>query len=184
MSWADPRRAKYIVHFKPGELKAASDSASCSRTAATVKRELGRARVDLVCGEVKSTMDSIFPGISLITPTYLPPPAATIEDISPSFNGEGMFFPLPRCCSILFPFISVTHRLPYSAPEPHSAGHHSRGVHWGWCILAKARLRRLLRGIQSAAPAARFRGRPIKYVMRRGSHPPAFSPISQRYPLE
>jgi hypothetical protein len=87
-------RAKYSAHFEVGGLKAASDSASCSRTAATVKRELGRLRVDLVCGEVKSTMDSIFPGISLVTPTYLPPPAATIEHISASLKVEGELPPL------------------------------------------------------------------------------------------
>jgi hypothetical protein len=126
-------------HFRPAWLKAASDLASSSRTAAIVKRELGKARVDLVCGEVKSTMDSMVPGISLITPTYLPPPAATIEEISTSLNGDGMFVPFARCCSKLFPLISVTHLFPYGAPELHLVGLHSKSVHSGWCILAEAR---------------------------------------------
>ena len=94
--------------IEPARLKAASDSASCSRTAATVKRELGRASVVLVCGETNRTKDSIFPGISFITPTYLPPPASTIEHISASLKVQGVLPPLSWCRCIFFPFNSVT----------------------------------------------------------------------------
>jgi hypothetical protein len=75
-------RADCICHFEPASAKAASDSASCSRTASTVKRDIGMPNVVLVCGEINRMIDSILSGISLRTPTYLPPPASTIEDIS------------------------------------------------------------------------------------------------------
>ena len=79
-------RNDHFEHFESARLKAALDSASRSRTASTVKHELGRPNVDLVCGEVNSTMDSIFSGTSVITPIYFPPPASTIEDISRSLK--------------------------------------------------------------------------------------------------
>src|ERR1700758_911319 len=42
--------------------------------------------VVLVCGEMNRMIDSIFSGISPRTPTYFPPPASTIEDISASLK--------------------------------------------------------------------------------------------------
>ena len=103
----DPR-ADGNGHSEPTWLKAASDLASCSRTASTVKRERDRPNVDLVCGEVNSTMDSTFPGISFITPTYLPPPASTIEHISASLKARGILLPPSSCCRVFFRFNSVT----------------------------------------------------------------------------
>jgi hypothetical protein len=103
----DPR-ADGNGHSELAWLKAASDLASCSRTASTVKRELGRPNVDLVCGEVNSTTDSTFPRISFITPTYLPPPPSTIEHISASLKARGILLRLSSCCRILFRFNSVT----------------------------------------------------------------------------
>ena len=95
-------------HSEPAWLKAASDSASRSRTASTVKRELGSPNVDLVCAEVNSTMDSTFPRILCITPTYLPPPASTIQRISASLNVRGILLrPSQRRC-VLFRSNSVT----------------------------------------------------------------------------
>jgi hypothetical protein len=78
--------ADCICHFEPASAKAASDSASCSRTASTVKHDIGMSNVVLVCGEINRMIDSILSGISLRTPTYLPPPASTIEDISASLK--------------------------------------------------------------------------------------------------
>jgi hypothetical protein len=79
-------RADCICHFEPASAKAASDSASCSHTASTVKRDIGVPNVVLVCGDLNRMIDSIFSGISLKTPTYVPPPASTIEDISASLK--------------------------------------------------------------------------------------------------
>jgi len=77
--------ADFICHFELDSPKAALDSASCSRIASTVNREIGMPNVDLVCGEMNRTTDSILSGISLKTPTYLPPPASTIEDTNNLF---------------------------------------------------------------------------------------------------
>jgi|HubBroStandDraft_4_1064222.scaffolds.fasta_scaffold00422_8 hypothetical protein len=63
---------------------AASDSARCLRTASTVKLEIRMPSVVLVRGELKRTTDSILFGISFKTPTYFPPPAETIDEISVS----------------------------------------------------------------------------------------------------
>ena len=73
-----------ICHLASASANAASDSARCSQTASTVKREIGRARVVLVLGELNRTTHSILSAISFQTPTYLPPPAATIEENSVS----------------------------------------------------------------------------------------------------
>ena len=81
-----------IFHFEPVSLNAASDSASCLHTASTVNREIGMPNVDLVCGEMKRTIDSIVSGISFKTPTNFPPPATTIEDISVSLKGRRAVF--------------------------------------------------------------------------------------------
>jgi hypothetical protein len=76
-------------------LKAASDSASCLRTAATVNREIGMPNVDLVCREINRTITSVSSLTSFSTPMYLPPPASTIEEISSSFKtGSILFEPL------------------------------------------------------------------------------------------
>src|SRR6202451_4858988 len=101
-------RADGNGHSESAGLKAASDLASCSRTASTVKRELGRANVDLVCGEVNSTMHSTFPGISFITPTYLPPPASPIQLISASLKSRGISLPRSSWRGIFFRFNSVS----------------------------------------------------------------------------
>jgi hypothetical protein len=103
-------RADCICHFEPAPAKAASDSASCSRTASTVKRDIGMPNVVLVCGEMNRMIDSIFWGISLRTPTYLPPPASTIEVISASLKRvviEFSYFAPGLRCSTLFPTISL-----------------------------------------------------------------------------
>jgi len=71
-----------VRHFVPTSANAASDSARCLRTASTVKLEIRMPSVVLVRGELKSTTDSILFGISFKTPTYFPPPAETIDEIS------------------------------------------------------------------------------------------------------
>ena len=58
-------------HFELASVNAALDSASCSRTATTLKREIGMPRVVSICGEMNKMIDSIFFEISLRTPTYL-----------------------------------------------------------------------------------------------------------------
>jgi len=102
-----------ICHFAPAPANAASDSARCSRTASAVKREIGRPRVVLVCGELNRTIDSILCGISFKTPTYLPPPAATIDEISVSPRaraGPVSIFSFRRCMEsfILFQTASLS----------------------------------------------------------------------------
>jgi hypothetical protein len=82
-----------IRYFGSTSVKAASDSASRSRTASTVRREIGMPRVVLVCGEMKRMIDSIFSGIAFTMPTYLPPPAFTIDDISASLKHVFTAFP-------------------------------------------------------------------------------------------
>ena len=54
---------------------------------------MGMLKVDLVCGEMNTTINSVRPRISSNTPTYFPPPASTIEDISISLNRARMAFP-------------------------------------------------------------------------------------------
>lgn len=44
--------------------------------------------VVLVCGEVNRMTDSILWGIASSTPTYFPPPASTIKEISASLGGN------------------------------------------------------------------------------------------------
>jgi len=102
-----------IRHFAPAPPNAASDSARCSRTASAVKREIGRPRVVLVRGELNRTTDSILYGISFKTPTYLPPPAATIDEISVSPRtraGPVSIFSFRRCMEsfILFQTASLS----------------------------------------------------------------------------
>jgi hypothetical protein len=93
--------ADCICHFERASAKAASDSASCSRTASTVKRDIGMPSVVLVCGEANRMIDSIFSGIALRTPTYLPPPASTIEDISASLKRIVIAFPTSRSAEMI-----------------------------------------------------------------------------------
>ena len=103
-------RAECICHFEPASAKAASDSVSCSLTASTVKRDIGMPNVVRVCGEMNKMIDSILSGISLRTPTYLPPPASTIEDISASLKRaaiEFSYFRAGLCRPTLFPTISL-----------------------------------------------------------------------------
>lgn len=90
-------RAACICHFAPALANAASDSARCSRTASGVKHEIRMPRVVLVCGELNRTIGSILFGISFKTPTYFPPPAATIDEksVSPKARVEGYQRPDP-----------------------------------------------------------------------------------------
>jgi hypothetical protein len=73
-------------------LKAASDSASCLRTASTVNREIGTPKVDFVSREMNRTIVSDLSGTPFKIPTYFPPPASTIAEISASFKLEFMVF--------------------------------------------------------------------------------------------
>ena len=65
----------------------ALDSANWSRTASTVNLEMGIPRVVRAYGEINRMIDSILLGIAIRTPTYSPPPASTIEEISVSLGG-------------------------------------------------------------------------------------------------
>jgi hypothetical protein len=73
-------------------LKAALDSTSCLRTASTVNREIGTPKVDFVSREMNRTIVSDLSGTPFKTPTYFPPPASTIAEISASFQLEFMVF--------------------------------------------------------------------------------------------
>src|SRR5271156_2580115 len=97
----------YTCHFVPVAAKAALDSARCSRTASTLRREIGMPRVVLVRGELNRMTDSILFGISFKTPTYFPPPAATIDDnsASPKANaGAVSMFWRDRCMEFFILF--------------------------------------------------------------------------------
>src|SRR6201998_4080254 len=93
-----------ISHLAPASANAASDSVRCSRTASTVKREIGSPRVALVRGETNRTTDSILSGISFKTPTYRPRPAATIEEssVSPKSRAGPVSIPSSRPCMASF----------------------------------------------------------------------------------
>jgi hypothetical protein len=99
-------------HFAGTLANFASDSARCSRTASTVKHEIRIPSVVLVLGELNSTTDSILFGIPFRMPTYLPPPAATIDanSISPGSRAGPMSIHQSRRCmesSILFQTASL-----------------------------------------------------------------------------
>src|ERR1700732_817520 len=141
------RRRRFHLSFEPASAKAASDSASCSRTASTVSREIGIPSVVFVCGEMNSTIDSILSGISFKTPTYFPPPASTIEDVSASLKCRGIAFSLlvvGRSLHISQSFRSPVHSLAFTDFRSVSA----EGCWNGTCFLF-AEFNRLIRRIYS-----------------------------------
>ncbi|HXN27130.1 MAG TPA: hypothetical protein VN902_08425 [Candidatus Acidoferrales bacterium] len=102
-------RAGCIFHFEPASLKAASDSASSSRTAPTVKREIGMPNVVLVRGEMNRMNGSSSP-LKLDLNT----------NISPAFglNDRGQFGFAQKQRRLVPPLVMLLHVLAYHLARP------------------------------------------------------------------
>jgi len=112
-----PRR-RFHLSFEPVSATAASDSASCLRTASTVNREIGIPSVVFVCGGMNSTVDSILSGIP--KPQHIS--TSGLNDRGyfrfAQMLRQGVFSSRPRRKLHMFPIISrpAFIALPYPVP--------------------------------------------------------------------